>query len=257
MMKRLLNSFGITFSMYSRIPMPQCQWSQENMEYVMCFFPWIGPVIGLLCVGWSFLAQAADINAPLRNAVLLLLPLAVTGGIHLDGMLDTSDALSSWRPVEKRIEILKDSHAGAFAIIICCSYFLLLYGIADSVTAEMMPVYGAVFLVSRSLSAFSVVTFPKMKKKGTVADFSEKARTRRIQITSLVYVLAAFLWMAGWNLWYGGWAMAGAALTFAYYYRMSVKNFGGINGDLAGWFLSVCELVMPLFMVAGDLILRI
>lgn len=257
MIKQLMNSFGIAFSMYSRIPMPACQWSQENMKYVMCFFPWIGPVIGLLCFGWSFLAQALGVNPPLRNAVLLLIPIALSGGIHLDGMLDTSDALSSWRPMEKRIEILKDSHAGAFAIMICACYFFLLYGVLDSVTMEMMPVYGAVFLVSRSFSAFSVVSFPKMKKEGTVADFSEKAKTRRIQLTSILYLLLAFLWMSRWNLWYGCWGMAGGILTFAYYYRMSVKNFGGINGDLAGWFLSVCELVMPLFMVIGDVILRI
>ena len=62
--------------------------------------------------------------------------------------------------------------------MICACYFFLLYGVLDSVTMEMMPVYGAVFLVSRSFSAFSVVTFPKMKKEGTVADFSEKAQNQ-------------------------------------------------------------------------------
>lgn len=48
-MKRLANSFGIAFSMYSRIPMVRCDWTEENMKYVMCFFPWIGAVIGALC----------------------------------------------------------------------------------------------------------------------------------------------------------------------------------------------------------------
>ena len=47
-MKRLANSFGIAFSMYSRIPMVRCDWTEENMKYVMCFFPWIGAVIGAL-----------------------------------------------------------------------------------------------------------------------------------------------------------------------------------------------------------------
>ena len=50
-MKRLANSFGIAFSMYSRIPMVRCDWTEENMKYVMCFFPWIGAVIGALCFG--------------------------------------------------------------------------------------------------------------------------------------------------------------------------------------------------------------
>ena len=48
-----MNSCGIAFSMYSKIPMPQCDWTDDNMKYVMCFFPWIGAVIGALCIGWQ------------------------------------------------------------------------------------------------------------------------------------------------------------------------------------------------------------
>ena len=46
--KRIWNSFKIAFSMYSRIPMPRSEWTDENKSYAMCFFPWIGAVIGLL-----------------------------------------------------------------------------------------------------------------------------------------------------------------------------------------------------------------
>lgn len=40
-MKKWINSFKISFSMYSKIPMPQSEWTKENMRYVMCFFPCI------------------------------------------------------------------------------------------------------------------------------------------------------------------------------------------------------------------------
>lgn len=43
--KRIWNSFKIAFSMYSRIPMPRSEWTDENKSYAMCFFPWIGAVI--------------------------------------------------------------------------------------------------------------------------------------------------------------------------------------------------------------------
>ena len=49
--KRIWNSFKIAFSMYSRIPMPRSEWTDENKSYAMCFFPWIGGVIGLLSYG--------------------------------------------------------------------------------------------------------------------------------------------------------------------------------------------------------------
>jgi adenosylcobinamide-GDP ribazoletransferase len=56
---------------------------------------------------------------------------------------------------------------------------------------------------------------------------------------------------------YGLAAIAGAGLTFLWYYRLAMKNFGGINGDLAGCFLSVCELVMPLAIVAADVVMKL
>lgn len=253
-MKRLANSFGIAFSMYSRIPMVRCDWTEENMKYVMCFFPWIGAVIGALCFGWYHLASWLSVDAVLAVIILMMIPFFVTGGIHLDGMLDTADALSSWRPMERRIEILKDSHAGAFAIITCVTYFFLLYGVTHSIDQAILPVYAFTFVVSRSLSGFAVVTFPKMKKEGTVADFSKKAETKRIQVTLICYLAIAFILMIWIDPGYGIAGTVGALLTFAYYHYMAMKNFGGINGDLAGWFLSMCELVMPACMVAVQLI---
>lgn len=253
-MKRLANSFGIAFSMYSRIPIPRCDWTDENMKYVMCFFPWVGAVIGMLCFGWYHLAVWLGMHTPLRVIGMMLIPVIVTGGIHLDGMLDTADALSSWRPMERRIEILKDSHAGAFAIITCVVYFFLLYGVTDMIGEGMLPVYGCMYVVSRSFSGLSVVSFPKMKKEGTVADFSKKAETNRIQAILILYLILAFALMLWLNPLYGAAAMLGAALTFVCYYRVAMKNFGGINGDLAGWFLSNCELVMPLCMAAAGLV---
>ena len=122
------------------------------------------------------------------------------------------------------------------------------------VTVDMLPVYAMLFVVSRSLSGLSVVSFPKMKKEGTVADFSKKAETGWIRVTLICYLVLAITGMFILNPLYGAAAMAGAFLTFGWYYRMAMKNFGGINGDLAGWFLSNCELVMPLFMVAAHLI---
>lgn len=251
--KQLLNSLGIAFSMYSRIPMPNCDWNDENMKYVMCFFPWIGVVIGALSLGWYELSAWLGIQTPLQTVGMMLIPMLVTGGIHLDGMLDTADALSSWRPMERRIEILKDSHAGAFAIITCAAYFFALYGVLSEIGVGMLPVYIGCFAVSRVLSGLSVVSFPKMKKEGTVADFSKKAETKRIQVTLGVYLVVLAALMLWQNPLYGAAALAGAGVTFWYYYRMAMKNFGGINGDLAGWFLSVCELVMPFCMVIAGL----
>ena len=114
---RVIRSLCIAFSTYSRIPAPQVEWSDENRKYSMCFFPLIGAVIGLLLWGWLWLCEALAIGPVLKGAAGALLPVLVTGGIHMDGFMDTSDALASWQSRERRLEILKDSHVGAFAVL--------------------------------------------------------------------------------------------------------------------------------------------
>ena len=177
--KRIWNSFKIAFSMYSRIPMPRSEWTDENKSYAMCFFPWIGAVIGLLSYGVFRFSKWFDGNGGGNYSLffvifLILIPVFITGGIHLDGFLDTQDALSSWQTKERRLEILKDSHAGAFAIISCTVYFLMYIGVYSCLSVRSMEVIAYSFMLSRTLSGLSVVTFPQARKKGMVADFSER-----------------------------------------------------------------------------------
>ena len=156
---RIIKSFFIAFSMYSKIPMPRADWEKENMRYMMCFFPFVGIVIGALMVGWSFLSGKLGAGDSLRSVIYVLIPVLVTGGIHLDGLLDTADALSSWQTRERRLEILKDSHAGAFAIIVCCGYFLAAFGIWTEAGAEDIGVLAVGFILSRALNGFGICTF--------------------------------------------------------------------------------------------------
>ena len=112
-MRRIWNSFKIAFAMYSKIPMPRADWEKENMRYMMCFFPFVGIVIGALMVGWSFLSGKLGVGDSLRSVIYVLIPVLVTGGIHLDGLLDTADALSSWQPKEKKLEISEGFQCGS------------------------------------------------------------------------------------------------------------------------------------------------
>lgn len=248
--------------MYSRIPMPRSEWTGENKAYAMCFFPWIGGVIGLLSYGVYRLAgriegyQNADagMNGMGRYGVfftifLVLLPVFITGGIHLDGFLDTQDALSSWQTKERRLEILKDSHAGAFAIISCSVYFLVYVGVYSALNVESMQVIAWSFMLSRSLSGLSVVTFPQARKKGMVADFSEHASQKITKIVLMLYVIVLAVIMVYTGRITGVACVITAFGVFGYYHHMAMKNFGGVTGDLCGYFLQVCELLMAFVTV--------
>ena len=84
----------IAFSTYSKLPMPQVEWSQQNMRYAVCFFPMVGVAAGGLLLGWCWLCQLLALTPALRAAGGVVIPLLVSGGIHMDGWCDTADALA-------------------------------------------------------------------------------------------------------------------------------------------------------------------
>ena len=233
---QLANSFKIAFSMYSKIPMPQSEWSKENMRYVMCFLPLIGAVIGFLSWIWGTYAGLFVHSHNFYTVILVLIPVLVSGGIHLDGLLDTSDALNSYQPREKKLEILKDSNAGAFAIIVGICYFLLYFGVYSEMTARSLLVICIGFVLSRALGALSIATFPMAKNTGLAATFSDGAQKNTVRPLIGLCVLV------------------GAGCEYLYYYKMSMKQFGGITGDLAGFHIQICELVIALSAVIGQII---
>lgn len=251
----LLESCVIAISMYSKIPMPKVEWNEKNMKYVMCFFPVVGAVIGALIVCIGRLLLASKMGNLFFAAVMTLLPILVTGGIHMDGFMDTMDALSSYGDREKKLAILKDSHAGAFAILGLGCYLLWSVAIWSEVTIKLLPVIGCGYMVSRSLSGLSVVTFQAARNSGLAKTFQDGAKRKNVRITMIVYLLLVSILMVWMNPKLGAMALAAAVLVFLYYKRLCYRQFGGITGDLAGYFLQICELLMLTGVVlAGGLI---
>ncbi len=95
------------------------------MKYVLCFFPWIGAVIGLCMAGWFWVCRNCGIGDTAYLCISMAVPILATGGIHIDGFMDTMDALHSYQGRERKLEILKDPHSGAFSIIMLLLYYLI------------------------------------------------------------------------------------------------------------------------------------
>ena len=222
----VLQTIAVAFAMFSAIPVPQFDWNEKNMRYAMCAFPLIGAVIG---AAWC-VCGALPLPGLAKAAGFALVPVWVTGGIHLDGYADTCDALSSY-------------HCGAFAVIRLCSYFLATFALCTCVrfTPRAGALWALALVLERALSGYAVAAFPMAKNTGlahTFATAADKTVVRRV-----LAVLAAVLCMGMAAL--GGWALVLAALVVLWrYHTVSRKQFGGITGDLAGWFLQKAELWM-------------
>lgn len=240
-------SFVIACSMYSRIPMPQIEWTEARMKYAMCFFPLIGLIMGMFLAAVTAVFQILHIGegSVLWGVAGTILPLIVTGGIHLDGYLDVTDARSSYGDRTKKLEILKDPHVGAFAVIGCGVYLLAYLGFFSILPEYAVGAVGAVYMLTRALSAMALVNFPKAKKDGLAATFSDGAKRRGVTWTMVGYLAVAVVFFLRF---YGAaltvLELAAAALAVWHYYRVSMKEFGGITGDLAGYFLQRAELAL-------------
>lgn len=239
----VLKGLVIAFASYTRIPMPQVDWSAENRRWSMCFFPLIGVVVGGLIWLWLALCDGLRIGPFLRGAIGAVLPLLVTGGIHMDGFMDVTDAMSSWQTKEKRLEILKDSHVGAFAVIACGAYLLLMAGLLSECTAAQGLGLTAAFVLSRSMSAYAMVALPQAKKQGMLADNARNADHHRVRLASWGWFAAAAVAAVCGLGWYGLALPAGALACLGWYAHRAKKYFGGISGDQAGWYVQVTELV--------------
>ena len=94
---RFFESLAIGVAMYSKIPMPRVEWNEKNMKYAMCFFPLVGVVTGILeVILGNALLVYTSCGTLFFAGVMTLLPVLVNGGIHMDGFLDTMDALNSY-----------------------------------------------------------------------------------------------------------------------------------------------------------------
>lgn len=254
-MRKIWNSFLIAFSMFSKIPVPEADWEKENMRYMMCFFPLIGVVIGALVWGYGVFAEWIGVGSLMRSAGYVLIPVIVTGGIHLDGFLDTVDALSSCQPRERKLEILKDPHAGAFAIIMGCAYFVLSLGIWSEMAVEVLPVIGSGYVISRTLSGLALTDLPSANKNGSLGMFADAAQKYAVRVVLIIYFNVCVVFACMWNWKLGALMCLAALAAFSYYYRLAKKEFGGTTGDVAGYFVQVCELVMACAVMFGGKLL--
>ena len=240
---QVIKSFFIAVSVYSRIPVPGFEWKEDDMKYVFCFFPWIGALIGGCIYFWNYLCSIYKIEVLCKSAIGMAIPVFITGGFHIDGFVDTMDAIHSYSPKERKLEILKDSHIGAFAVIMLAAYGLVFLGAFSEIeNVALLKIVCGGFFLSRCLCGISAVSFPPAKKDGMLYTFADSSHKKIVRISLYMQSAACIGLMCFWSFPTGLTVAVSAVLAFIYYYYRSRKEFGGITGDTAGFFVLLCEV---------------
>ncbi|MBP5281683.1 MAG: adenosylcobinamide-GDP ribazoletransferase [Lachnospiraceae bacterium] len=252
--KKIAKAFIVAFSIYSKIPMPRFNWESDDMKYHLCFFPWVGAVIGAAQWLWYVICAQKGLGSLVYVMIALAIPVLITGGFHLDGFMDTCDALHSYQDRERKLEILKDPHIGAFAVICLAAFLCISAGavavIYDGVIGGSVSLWNGSltilvpclsFFLARTLSGISVITMKGAKKKGMLQTFSDTAVKTTVLVILVIELLLCVAGMVFLSPVLGSAMTITAGLCYVYYYFMSKKQFGGITGDLAGYFVSLTE----------------
>ena len=243
---RLIRAFFMSLGMFTSIPCPYRPWDEDARDWMLVMLPFVGLVVGALWV--LFGGLGARLLPGIAPALIAALPWLLTGFIHLDGYMDTCDAMLSWRPLEKRLEILKDSHTGAYAVVGLGLLMLLSHDAAGAI-ADLRPLL-FVPVVSRCGSALSVLTLRPI-------GHSQYAEMKARQPQRLCVIAMWLCAVAACALWLGRPALSLLVETAAYALAMGwvAHTLKGVSGDVAGFALTVseCAALIALTVMGGKI----
>lgn len=244
MLGSLLNGLILNIQFFSTIPIrkKEVPITTENLRRAVQLFPVLGLLQGGMLAALFYLLTEYTFFSPLAIAFLLwLFIILITGAIHLDGWIDSSDAFFSYRDRERRIEILADPRVGAFGlisgIVLLATRFLFIYEIVimandfTIILILLIPMIGKIFM------GMMLSLLPPMKKSGLGHLFHEASKGAIFHFY-LIYILLMVtllsLFQAYVLLILALSMLLAIVLTYLIAKRKVINWFGGINGDVVG-----------------------
>ena len=262
-MKSVISGFFVAFSMYSAIPVPQVNWEKRTMRWALIFLPFVGVIISAISWIWFAFCRYFDANSLFYAVGATLIPLCISGGIHLDGLCDTCDALCSFGDREKRLAILKDPHVGAFGPMWISAFLLAECACFAQIFehSKLFPIVLIAFPIARAMGGRKVVVSPCAKDSGLAHIFAENSDKHTVSVV-LIVEMVLILMFCGLLLYRVPHGLTAAKVLtvllvvwYAFHERLSRRTFGGITGDLAGFCISISELLCLAVAAFGGLVL--
>jgi len=233
-----LRPLGEALRLLTLLPVPGlARDAPPRLERCAIAFPLVGLAVGASGVLAGLAAQALWGDPLLRALAVVIAGMALTGGLHQDGLADTCDGLLSWRPRERRLEILRDSRIGTMGVLGLASVLSLqvaaLGALGDAWwrAALVAPVWG------RWAAAWGLTRFEPARGDGAFRRFHDGVRRGDAALAS---ASALLLVAAIWWPWGPGAGLAVVPVTLVLARRMG-RSLGGLTGDTLG---ALCEVAV-------------
>ena len=215
--------------------------TQREISNSRAYFPLVGLLIGLSMVGLEA-GFSRLFPVPLTAAILVVFLVVITRGLHIDGLMDICDGVFGGATPERRLEIMRDSRVGAFAVAGAGSIILLKYGVLVSLLSLPGPAKEwalALFpMASRWAMVVALAAFPYARSQGLGSPFHQGGIWPATILAGAVAVIAALL-AAG----FGGAAILLGVTGLAWLLgRGMAAMLGGLTGDAYGAINEVSEV---------------
>ncbi|MGM0876654.1 MAG: adenosylcobinamide-GDP ribazoletransferase [Bacillota bacterium] len=234
-MKQFVQGFILALQFLTRIPIPIiCPWEKQSIKGALTSFGLVGLIIGCIL---ALALTITDLVFPVWMSSLFIVTLWVflTGGLHLDGLMDVADAVGSNAPFEKKLEIMKDPQVGSFAVLTVIFHLLwkaaFVYGLFIQTGLEHHLLLFCVILIpacSRLIPLFLLYYVPVIKQEGLAYQWKQHISVREIIIGTAIVFTYTLLFP------YMFFIFLSYIVYFFFMRNWILKNFKGMNGDILG-----------------------
>lgn len=239
----VLRSIRSAFGFFSRIPVGKAPLN-DSLNGLVAWLPVVGLVIG--AIGGAATYGAALLFSPfIAGLVGCAAWVALTGGLHLDGVADCGDGLPVEVSKERRLEIMKDSRLGTFGGVFL--FFNLAFKLAalSCIAQSGTPLFIITACALAGLLArdqmFLAARFPSARPGG-MGD-AVRQGTKPVHAMFALLPTLVVCWFAGWH----GWLALGASLACgSALLCYASRRLGGVTGDVFGWLIETTEWVVLL-----------
>lgn len=214
------------------------------------YFPLVGFLLALLLALWSlFLNVSLRLPALVLAVLLLIAQILLTGGLHLDGLMDSCDGLFSSVSRERKLEIMRDSRVGSFGVLggVCTLLFKLaaFATLAELGTFQLPLALLMVLPLARWAMVLVVYIFPSARVSGLGSVFRHTVTTPRLVLAALI----ALIIVLATGFWVGLLALIGGTLAALAVGVWATRMLGGLTGDVYGAIEEVAEMAALLVLV--------
>ncbi len=240
----MLRSFWIALQFLTRLPTPVLGTiTAEEQGRSMLTYPLVGAVIGGLL--W-LLAGMLPEQGLLAPALILLVWVALTGALHLDGLADSADAwLGGYGDRERTLRIMKDPVCGPAGVVALVLMLLTKFALLASLAEDLWLGLLLAPILARAAVLVLFKTTPYVRIDGIGYQQARHLPSQAVRVCLALTVLATLV-LAGWS---GLWLLL-VALVVIYLLRvMMVQRLGGTTGDTAGAMVEIIELTVLLALV--------